>query len=96
MSKYIRLTNLTETGKEQIENSNARTERMRELAAESSGTIEEVFLTFGDYDFVTIADFPDDRSYAKFALKVAEDGNCECQTLPAMEEDEYASIIESL
>jgi uncharacterized protein with GYD domain len=96
MPKYIRLTSLTKKGHEQIHKSTERTDEMREVAEEKGGTIEEVFLTFGDFDFVTIADFPDDESYAEFALKCAEGGEYEAKTLKALEEDEYVSIIEAL
>ena len=96
MSKYIRLTSLNRKGKEQINKRNERIEAMRELAAESGGTIEDVFLTFGDYDFITIADFPDHRAYTTFALKAAEGGEYDTKTLKALEEDEYISVIESL
>lgn len=96
MAKYIRLTSLTKKGHEQIHKSTERTEEMRDLAAENGGTIEDVFLTFGDFDFVTIADFPDDQAYTKFALKAAEGGEYETKTLKAIEEDDYISIIEAL
>jgi uncharacterized protein with GYD domain len=69
---------------------------MRELAGAKGGTIEDVYLTFGEFDFVTVAEFPDDESYAEFALKAASDGEYEAITLKGLEEDEYVSIIESL
>lgn len=96
MPKYIRLTNLTEEGRRHIDESSDRTERMRELAAETGGAIEDVFLTFGPYDFVSVAEFPDDESYAEFALKAEREGGYESQTLKAVEEDEYSSIIQDL
>jgi uncharacterized protein with GYD domain len=96
MPKYIRLTSLTKKGHEQIQESAERTEQMREMAEENGGTIEDVFLTFGDFDFVTIAEFPDDKSYAEFALKTAKGGEYGAKTLKAIEEDDYISIIEEL
>lgn len=96
MPKYIRLTNLTEEGRRNIDQSTDRTDHMRELAEETGGAIEDVFLTFGPYDFVTVADFPDDESYAEFTLKAERQGGYESQTLKAVEEDEYSSIIQEL
>jgi len=96
MAKYIRLTNLTEEGRRNIGQSTDRTDRMRELAEETGGSIEDVFLTFGPYDFVTVADFPDDESYAEFTLKASREGGYESQTLKAVEEGDYDSIIQKL
>ena len=96
MPTYIRLTTLTKEGQKHIEDSAKRTDQMRELAAEKGGTIEDVFLTLGEWDFVTVAEFPDDKSYAEFALKAAAGGEYEAKTLKALEEDDYVSIIESL
>ncbi len=96
MAKYIRLTNLTQEGRKSIDKSSERTEHMQQIAEETGGAIEDVFLTFGPYDFVTVADFPDDESYAEFALKAGKEGAYETQTLKAVEEDAYGSIIDSL
>ncbi|MEF8771222.1 GYD domain-containing protein [Halodesulfurarchaeum sp.] len=96
MPKYIRLTSLTRKGQEQIHESTERTNQMREMAEENGGTIEDVFLTFGEFDFVTIAEFPDDKSYAEFALKASKGGEYGAKTLKAIEEEDYVSIIEKL
>lgn len=96
MPKYIRLTNLTEQGRRNIDKSTDRTERVRELAAETGGSIEDLFLTFGPYDFVAVAEFPDDESYAEFALKAEREGGYETQTLKAVEEDDYSALIQDL
>lgn len=69
---------------------------MRELAEETGGAIEEVYLTFGQYDFVTVADFPDHESYTEFALKDEKEGAYESQTMKAVGEDAYGSIIQTM
>lgn len=96
MPRYIRLTNLTQRGVEHIEDSAERTERMAELAEEIGGEIEELYLTLGPYDFVSIARFPDDESYAEFTLRISQEGAAETQTLKAIEEADYERIIGSL
>lgn len=96
MPTYIRSTKLTEGGQQHIEDSTKRTEQMSEVAAEHGGTIEDVFLTLGKCDFVTIAEFPDDKSYAQFALETTKGGEYEAHTLKAIEEEDYGSIIEAL
>jgi uncharacterized protein with GYD domain len=96
MPKYIRLTKLTEEGRKNINESKARTERMRKIAEETGGEIEAVYLTFGEYDFVTVANFPDHGSYAEFSLKAGKEGAYESQTMKAVEEDAYDSIIQTM
>lgn len=96
MPRYIRLTNLTQRGVEHIEDSAERTERMEELAEELGGEIEELYLTLGPYDFVSIARFPDDETYAEFTLRFTQEGVAETQTLKAIEEADYERIIASL
>ncbi len=96
MPKYVRLTSLTEKGRKHIGESSDRTTEMRKLAEETGGSIEDMFLTFGKCDFVTIAEFPDDKSYAEFALKAEQGGEYESHTLKAIEEDDYLSIVNRL
>lgn len=96
MPHYIRLTNLTRRGFEHIEESTDRIDRMEALAEDLGGEIEEVYLTMGPYDFVSVARFPDDEAYAEFTLSVSQEGVEDTQTLKALEEDAYQSIIASL
>ncbi|MFW5965558.1 MAG: GYD domain-containing protein [Halodesulfurarchaeum sp.] len=96
MPHYIRLTNLTVDGFEHIEQSATRTEQMKAMANEMGGNIENVFLTMGEYDFVTIAEFPNDEMYTQFALRFAEKGVQETKTLKAIDEPDYMNIVQSL
>ena len=96
MPVYIRLTNLTEEGYENIADSVSRTEQMKAMANEMGGNIRDVFLTIGTYDFVTIAEFPNDQMYAQFALRFARKGVAETETLKALEEEEYTNLVQGL
>ncbi len=96
MPTYIRLTNLTMEGFEEIEESATRTEQMKAMANEMGGTIKDIYLTMGEYDFITIAEFPNDQMYTQFALRFAEKGVAETKTLKALEEDDYMNVIQSL
>lgn len=96
MPTYIRLTNLTSEGFEQIEQSTNRTEQMKAMAEEMGGEIKDMFLTMGEYDFVTIAEFPNDQMYTQFALRFAEEGVADTMTMKALEEDDYVNVIQSL
>ena len=96
MPTYIRLTNLTEEGLEQVHNSASRTEQMKAMANEMGGAITDVFLTIGEYDFITVAEFPNDEMYAQFALRFARTGVAETQTLKALDESNYIDLVQGL
>lgn len=96
MPTYIRLTNLTEEGFEHIEDSVSRTEQMKAMADEMGGSITDVFLTMGEYDFVTVAEFPNDEMYAQFALRFARTGAADTRTLKALDESNYIDLVQGL
>jgi uncharacterized protein with GYD domain len=96
MPVYIRLTTLTEAGHREIGDSVSRTEQMKAMAEEMGGSIRDVFLTLGGYDFVTIAEFPNDQMYAQFALRFARKGVAETQTLKAMDESDLEEVVHGL
>ncbi|APE94895.1 GYD domain-containing protein [Halodesulfurarchaeum formicicum] len=96
MPTYIRLTNLTADGFAEIEQSASRTEQMKAMAEEMGGEIRDVFLTMGDFDFVTIAEFPNDQMYTQFALRFAEKGVADTETLKAIDEPEYLDLVQDL
>lgn len=96
MPTYIRLTSLTEEGYADIENSVSRTEQLKAMASEMGGSIDEVFLTVGGYDFVSVAEFPNDEMYAQFAMRFASHGVAETETLKALEEGTYHDLVQGL
>lgn len=95
MPTYISLINYTQQGVKHIEDSPDRIDDARALA-ESMGGEFDWYLTFGEYDAVVIADFPDDETYAQFVLKAMSLGNVSGETLKAFTEPEFRELIEGL
>lgn len=96
MPTYISLLEFTQDGIENIEESPARLDQARDLAAEMQCDVEEFYLTFGRYDAVAVIDAPDDDTAAEFVLSVAKQGAIGSETLKAFPEDEYRDIIDAL
>jgi uncharacterized protein with GYD domain len=96
MPTYISLIEWTQDGIENVEDSPARLDDARELAESLGGELTGFYLTFGQYDIVTVAEFPDDETYAQFALRVASGGSVSTETLKAFPEDDYREIIDGL
>lgn len=93
MPTYISLVNYTAQGVANINESPDRLEAAKELAASMGGDFTDWYLTFGEYDAVAIAEFPDDETYAQFALRVNQLGNVTTTTLKAFTEAEYRDVI---
>lgn len=96
MPTYISLIEWTQDGIENVTESPARLDDARELAESLGGELTDFYLTFGRYDIVSVAEFPDDETYAQFALRVASGGSVSTETLKAFPEDDYREIIDGL
>ena len=93
MPTYIALVHYTDDGIENITDSPDRLDDAKALAESMGGAFTHWFLTFGAYDAVAIAEFPDDETYAQFLLKVASLGSVSTETLKAFPEDAYREVI---
>lgn len=96
MPTYIGLLEFTEDGIENIEESPARLDQAKELAESLDSEIKEFYLTFGQYDAVTVIDAPDDETAAQLVLTVTKGGAISSETLKAFPEDEYREVIAGL
>lgn len=96
MPTYISLVDYTEQGVANIADSPDRLDAAKELAADMGGDFQDWYLTFGEHDAVAIAEFPDDQTYAQFALAVNKLGNVTTTTLKAFTEPEYQDVIDGI
>lgn len=96
MPTYIGLLEFTEQGIENIEDSPARLEEAKELAASLESEVKEFYLTFGQYDAVTVIEAPDDETAARLVLTVTKGGAISSETLKAFPEEEYRDVIDGL
>lgn len=96
MSKYILLLNWTEQGIKTIKDSGKRYDAAKESAAQNGVRFEAVYMTFGPYDQVIVADAASDEAAATFVLKASALGNVRCVTLKAFDESQYRSITGSV
>ena len=94
MPVYINLINYTDQGLRNIKKSAGRADGARQLAEELGGTIERFYLTMGNYDIVTITEFPDDATATTFVLRIGALGNVKATTLKAFQEDAFRMIVD--
>ena len=96
MPIYISLVNYTESGLRDIKKSPERLAAARKEAEELGSKIDKVYLTMGDCDLITIADFPDDATAATFALRLGAKGNTRTTTMKAFPEEALMEIIKAV
>jgi uncharacterized protein with GYD domain len=96
MPAYISLCNWTQKGIENVKESPARLEIAKKAFEAAGGKLTAFYMTLGQYDFVTISEFPDDASAAKAVLTLAQSGNIRTATLKAFTESEYKKILGEL
>jgi len=68
MPTYITLNRYTQKGIENIKDGPARLDAAKKNLATAGGKLIGFYLTMGQYDLVTIAEFPDDESAARAGL----------------------------
>lgn len=93
MPTYIALLKWTDQGIRSVKDSAKRADAAREAFRAAGGTFRELYLTLGEYDIVTISEFPDDETYTRTMLSLASQGNVRPTTLKAFTEAEYRKII---
>lgn len=96
MAKYILLLNWTDKGIASIKDSANRLDAARALIGKTGGSIESIYMTFGEYDQIAIVDAPDDATLAANNLRIASSGFVKMKTIKAFTEDQYRTIIASI
>jgi uncharacterized protein with GYD domain len=93
MPTYISLLTWTDQGIRSVKDATQRADAAREAFRAAGGNFRELYLTLGEYDLVTISEFPDDETYTRTMLSIASQGNVRPKTLKAFTETEYRRII---
>jgi len=96
MPTYITLVNFTQKGIENIKESPARLDKVKQAIAAVGGESKAFYLTMGHYDMVVISEAPNDEAYATTMLAIGASGAVRSETLKAFTEEEYRKIIASI
>ena len=93
MATYILLGTLTESGSELIKKHPGRIrDANRDMEAYGVEIISQ-FAVLGPYDFVTIAEAPDNKTMVKASTELSMSGNLKITTLPALPIDEFITEL---
>ncbi|SEG83424.1 Uncharacterized protein, contains GYD domain [Actinacidiphila yanglinensis] len=90
MAKYLIQASYTTEGAKGLlkEGGTGRRRAMEDVVAGLGGTIEAVYFAFGEYDLVSIIDFPDATSMAAVSLRVKASGAIDTRATPLLTVEE--------
>ena len=93
MPTYVSLIHWTDQGIKNYKNSPSRAADVTKLAESSGGRVRELLWTVGEYNLVTIMEFPDDETATAVLLQVGSVGNIRSNTMRAFSAGEMTTII---
>jgi len=96
MPTYAVQLELTQQGIENIKEGPSRVEAGRELVESMGGELHDIYLTMGSSDYIAIVEAPDDKTAAKVALSLGQEGSIRTQTSRAFTMEEYREIVDGL
>lgn len=96
MPTYIAISTLTDQGVRNMKDLARRLQNADQTFAAMGATLREVYLVMGQYDYVVIAEAPDDETIARVSLAIAGQGNVRTQTVRAFDRTEMLRLVEGL
>jgi uncharacterized protein with GYD domain len=93
MPTYLILSKLTDEGRKTLK---ANPQRIHEVNKELEAMkvkIKEQFLVLGPYDFVNIAEAPDNETIMRASVEIGSRGSVQLLTLPAIPVGEFLKKI---
>lgn len=96
MPTYLALHEHTQDGAAAIDEFPERVDDAKELAASMDCTVEDVYLTNGQYDVAVVVEAPDDVAAKRLAAAVTSTGTATTEFQRAFTVEEAAEIVRGL
>lgn len=96
MATYISLVNLTDQGVRTMKDLAQRFQNAEQTFASMGAQLKEIYMVMGEYDYVVLAEAPDDTTMARITLAIAGQGNVRTQTFRAFDRSEALELVEGL
>jgi len=96
MPRYIALMKLTEKGIKDIKNAPQRLEKAAAVIGAMGGKLVDFYTVMGDYDYVAVAEFPNDEAGMIFLLTLGSQGNVRTTTLRAFDTQQFAELVKKI
>ena len=96
MATYISLVTLTDQGVRTMKDLSRRLQNAEQTFASMGAQLKDIYLVMGEYDYVVVAEAPDDATMARITLAIAGQGNVRTQTFRAFDRGETLELVEGL
>ena len=96
MPTHIGLYKLTDQGVKNIKDAPGRVEEAIKGVEAMGGKVIGIYSVMGEYDYVTIGEFPSDEVAMTFAFALGSRGNVRTTTLKAFTKEEFAEIVKKV
>jgi uncharacterized protein with GYD domain len=73
-----------------------RFEKVKQIVADEKGRILNIYGLLGNYDALSVAEFPDNRTAMRAALRVGNLIDAQTNTMAAVEGDDFLQIMSEL
>ena len=94
MPTYVVLANLTDQGARTMQDLPRRLANARQTFETMGGQLQQLFFAMGQYDYVVVAQAPDDETMTRISLAVSGQGNVRTHTMRVFTEEEALKLVE--
>lgn len=95
MATYVILANLTDQGVRTMQDLPRRIENARATFRQHGAEMKQIFFAMGQFDYVVIAEAPDDETITRVSLSVSSQGNVRTNSFRVFTEDEVLHLVEN-
>ncbi|MEX0750468.1 MAG: GYD domain-containing protein [Dehalococcoidia bacterium] len=96
MATYVVLCNLTDQGARTMHDLPSRLENARATFRQHGAELKQLFFAMGVYDYVVVAEAPDDETMSRVSMSVSSQGNVRTSSFRVFTEDELLKLVEAL
>jgi uncharacterized protein with GYD domain len=93
MPIYVSLINWTDQGIKNFKDTTRRAKEFGDAVEKAGGHVHQLLWTIGEYDIVSIVEFPDDETATASLLQVGALGNIRTNTMRAFNAEQMAGVI---
>ena len=94
MATYVVLASLTDQGARTMADLPRRLENARATFKSLGADLKQLYFAMGAYDYVVIAEAPDDETITRVALSVSSQGNVRTNSFRVFNEEEALRLVE--
>lgn len=96
METYVVLATLTDQGARTMQDLARRLENARATFRANGAEMKQLYFSMGAYDYVVIAEAPDDETMTRVSLAVSSQGNVRTNSFRVFTEQETLKLIEGV